>query len=104
MKTLETQGFVIAMEQLKGFGEMERTEYLDNFDIDRITRDLSRNNGVPATWLLAEKEVIAIREARAQAQQQQALLENMPGMAKAASDLGKAPEDGSIQSEVRNAA
>lgn len=104
MKTLETQGFVIAMEQLKGFGEMERTEYLDNFNIDRITRDLSRNNGVPATWLLAEEDVKAIRDARIKDQQQQALLENVPGMAKAASDLGKAPEDGSIQSEVRNAA
>jgi len=104
MKTLETQGFVIAMEQLKGFAEAERLEYIDNFNIDVITRDLSRNNGVPATWLNAEKEVIAIRDVRAQAQQQQALMENMPGMAKAAGDLGKAPEDGSIQSEVRNAA
>jgi len=104
MKTLETQGFVIAMEQLRGFAEAERTEYLDNFNIDQITRDLSRNNGVPATWLNAEKDVISIREARAKDEQQRALLENMPGMAKAASDLGKAPEDGSIQSEVRNAA
>ncbi len=104
MKTLETQGFVIAMEQLKGFAEAERLEYIDNFNVDVITRDLSRNNGVPATWLNAEKKVIAIREARAEAEQRQALMENMPGMAKVAGDLGKAPEDGSIQSEVRNAA
>jgi hypothetical protein len=104
MKTLETQGFVIAMEQLKGFAEAERFEYMDNYNVDVITRDLSRNNGVPATWLNAEKEVVAIREARAVAEQRQALLENMPGMAKAAGDLGKAPEDGSIQSEIRNAA
>jgi hypothetical protein len=103
MKTLETQGFVIAMEQLKGFAEAERIEYIDNFNVDVITRDLSRNNGVPATWLNAEKEVIAIREARAEAQQRQALMENMPGLAKGAADLGKAPEAGSIQSEIRSA-
>lgn len=104
MKTLETQGFVIAMEQLKGFNEAERIEYIDNFNVDVITRDLSRNNGVPATWLNAEKKVIQIREARAEAAQRQALMENMPGMAKAAGELGKAPEAGSIQSEIRNAA
>lgn len=104
MKTLETQGFVIAMEQLKGFAEAERLEYMDNFNVDVITRDLSRNNGVPATWLLSEKDVKVIREARAEAEQRQALMENMPGIAGAVGDLGKAPEDGSIQQEVRNAA
>ena len=104
MKTLETQGFVIAMEQLKGFAEADRLEYLDNFKEDVITRDLSRNNGVPATWLNTTDEVKKIREARAEAQQQQALMENMPGLAKGAADLGKAPEDNSILSEIRDAA
>ncbi len=105
MKTLETQGFVIAMEQLNAaFAPSEDFEYMDNFDKDEIARNLSRNNGVPATWLVEKKGVKQIREIRAEAAQKQALMENMPGLSKGVTDLGKAPEDGSIQTEVRNAA
>ena len=104
MKTLETQGFVIAMEQLKGFGEMERFEYLDNFNIDQISRDLSRNNGMPATWLKDIKVRDAERKERAKTLQLQQLMENVPGLSKALGDLGKKPEDGSITQGIVNAA
>jgi len=104
MKTLETQGFVIAMEQLKSFGEMERYEYLDNFNIDQISRDLPRNNGVPATWLNGEEEVDQIRKERAAQDNLAALMENVPGLAKALGDMSKKPEDGSITQGIMDAA
>lgn len=104
MKTLETQGFVKTMEELKGFAEVERLEYIDNFDIDQISRDLSRNNGMPATWLKDIDARNKERQTRTQQLQVQALLEQVPGLAKALGDLGKKPDDGSITQGIMNAA
>jgi len=64
-----------------------RPDILDNFNLDRIVRDTSRNDGLPADWLADEDEVEQLRksraEAAAQAQQQQQML-------MAADALGKA--------------
>jgi hypothetical protein len=104
MKTLETQGFVKSMEDLRGFSEAERMEYLDNIEIDETTRGIFRNNGVPSVWLKDIEKRDAERKAIAKQQQAAALLEQVPGLAKAASDAGKAPEEGSITKGVMNAA
>jgi len=105
LKSLESQGFIMTMDQLKvAFGELDRTEYLDNFDIDKASRNLARNNGVPATWLKNEDTVKAEREQQMKAAQQQAAMEQLPGLAKAAADAGKAPERGSLTERTLNAA
>lgn len=42
---------------------------LDNFDFDKVTRDLSDINAVPAGWMKGEGDVQVIRQQRAEAQQ-----------------------------------
>jgi hypothetical protein len=109
LKSLETQGFVITMEQMMPIIEkqgaerdIERIE--DNFNFDQIARDISRNNGVPATWLRSEDEKQNIRNQREMLQRAMAVAEALPGLAKATADAGKAPEEGSITEGVMNAA
>lgn len=87
LKSLESQGFVMTMEQLKlAFGEVGRLEYMDNFDIDKASRNLGRNNGIPATWLKNEKLMKAEREQRAAEAKEQAAMEQLPDAAKALAD------------------
>lgn len=105
MKTLETQGFVKTMDEMKMlFGELNILDYIDNIDIDRATRDMAINNGVPATWLKNEDVRDEQRRQRQEFQQQQMEMEQMPNMAKAATEAGKAPEKGSIAERMLNAA
>jgi len=104
LKTLESEGFVKTMEELKYLFDAEREDYLDNFDTDKITRDVSMNNGMPATWLkditLRDQE----RRQRAQQAQAQAMLDRAPELAKAAKAASQKPEDGSITKEIIDAA
>ncbi len=97
MKTLESQAFVKTMEELRiAYGQMEITEYLDNFDIDESSRNLARNNGVPATWLKDTDLMAEERQVRAAAEQRQREVEQAQMIAAAAKDGGTAPEEGSL--------
>lgn len=102
LKSLESEGFILTMTQLKeAFGE-ENTGWMDNFDADVATRDFARNYGVPANWMkdtdLRDEE----RQVRAEAQQKQVELEQAQMMAAAAKDGGTAPEEGSPTERMLN--
>lgn len=102
LASLESEGLVVTMQQLReSFGE-EDTGWMDNFDKDRISRDMARNNAVPANWLkdvdLRDEE----RQIRAEAEQKQRELEQAQIMAAAAKDGGKAPEKGSATERILN--
>jgi hypothetical protein len=86
IKQLENAAFVRTSEMLLPYAKI-RPEMLDNFDFDEICRDMARNDGLPARWLLDEEIVAQTRAARAQAQQQAMQAEQME---RAAAALGKA--------------
>ena len=109
LKTLESEGFVKTMTDLKSMAELEvmgegQFVFLDNYDKDIISRDMGRNNGVPATWLKAKEKRDAERAAKAERQQKMALMEQVPDLAKAAKNLSTKPEEGSITEGIMNAA
>jgi hypothetical protein len=68
-----------------------RPDILDNYDMDKIVRDVSRNDGMPADWILAADQVAETRKARAQQQAQMAKMQQMSMMADAAAKAGSIP-------------
>lgn len=68
---------------------------MDNLNDDRAFRGIAQRQNMPADWLRTEEERDALRQARADKQEQMAALEAAPEMAKAVPKLGKAPESGS---------
>lgn len=54
---------------------------VDNFDFDVIVPDLAEINAVPRRWMRSEEDKQKIREGRAQAQQQQQLVDAAPALA-----------------------
>lgn len=104
LKTLETEGFVKTLNELAVLSEAGRLDFLDNFDLDKITRDMSMNNGMPATWLKDLDKRDEERAIRAEQAQQQAMMERLPDLSKAARNLSQKPEEGSITQEILNEA
>ena len=104
LKTLDSEGFVKTMADLLPLAEAGITDWLDNFDIDEITRNMGRNNGMPSTWIKAMKAVKKERFDRQQAQAQQALMENAKDLSGAVKNLSVKPEEGSIAEGAINAA
>ncbi len=102
LRTLETEGLQKTLLDWAPLAEL--SDWLDNLDTDKAFRDSSRNNGMPATWLKDIDRVRQERLDREQAAQQQALLEQVPELAKAAKAAGTKPEDGSITEKLINAA
>jgi len=100
LRTLESEGLNQLM--LEWAPMMETTNVLDNLDKDVAFRESSRNRGVSATWLVDIKTRDEKRAADAEAAQQQAMLQAMPEMAKAAKAGGTAPEEGSITERAMN--
>jgi hypothetical protein len=86
IKSLENAAFIRTSEMLLPYVQI-KPEMLDNFDFDEICRDMARNDGLPARWLMEEEMVAQQRAARAQAQQQAMQAQQME---QAASALGKA--------------
>lgn len=104
LKTLETEGFVKTMETMRSFIEGNLLDFLDNFDIDKLTRDMSMNNGMPATWLKAIKQRDVDRAAKAEQARTQAMMEQLPDVAKGIKAVSQKPEEGSPAQEMLNAA
>lgn len=102
LRTLETEG--LAQLMLDWAPMMETSDFMDNLNTDVAFRDSSRNRGVPATWLHDTDDRDKDRVKREQAAQQQALLEQIPDLAKAAKAAGTAPEEGSITKGIQDAA
>jgi hypothetical protein len=86
IKQLENAAFVRISEMLLPYAQL-KPEILDNLDFDEITRDMARNDGLPARWLLDEEMVAQQRASRAQAAQAQMQAEQLE---RTASALGKA--------------
>lgn len=77
----ETEAMTQARESLQPIVEMQLQEWkmtgkqpadwvLDNYDFDKYTEKVNRNHGVPASVTRSRREVMALRQSRAQAEQQ----------------------------------
>ena len=86
IRQLENSAFIRTSEMLLPYAQI-RPEMLDNYDFDEITRDMARNDGLPARWLMEEETVAQQRAQRAQ--QAQAAMQAEQAE-QAASALGKA--------------
>ena len=95
IKSLENAAFIRTSEMLLPFANL-RPEMLDNFDFDEITRDMARNDGLPARWLMDEEMVAQTRAQRAQAAQAQAQAEQMERQAAAIGKVGGVKQDSAI--------
>jgi hypothetical protein len=86
IRQLENAAFIRTSEMLLPYAQI-RPDMLDNYDFDEISRDMARNDGLPARWLMDEEMVAQQRAQRAQQAQQAMQAEQME---KTASALGKA--------------
>lgn len=86
IRQLENSAFIRTSEMLLPYAQI-KPEMLDNYDFDEISRDMARNDGLPARWLMDEEMVAQQRAQRAQAAQQAMQAEQLE---QAASALGKA--------------
>lgn len=64
-------------------------DIFDNFDLDESARALGQINGMRSKLIRPKDQVDAIRESRAQAQQQAQMAEAAPGVARAVKDLSQ---------------
>jgi len=103
IKSLENNAWYRQMESSRELWQA-KPELLDNYELDEIERDLSRNNGLPARWIRPEDAVEEIRKMRAQAQAEQQKMEQAMMMAKAAGDVGKIPNDSAAVNALKDAA
>lgn len=92
LKALQNQGIMNALSAVLPLAA-NQPDILDNFDTDAIARDLTRNYGAPPEMLRPMKQILALRNARAQQAQAQQGMQMVATMAKAGKDLGGAPED-----------
>jgi len=70
-----------------------KPEVMDTFDEDMTVRELAEINGVPARVLRSKEQIAELRAGRAQAAQQQNLLEGADTAANAAKNMAKAASE-----------
>lgn len=95
IKALENNAFDRDLETLMPLIQIA-PDAVDNYDLDEIVRDRSRNNGLPARWMRDLEEVEEMRAARAQAAAQQAQMRQAEQLAGAAGKAGGIKEDGLV--------
>jgi hypothetical protein len=95
IKSLENAAFVRTSEMLLPYVQI-KPDMLDNFDFDEICRDMARNDGLPARWLMEEEMVAQQRAARAQAQQQAMQAQQMEQAASAIGKAGSVKQDSAL--------
>ena len=103
IKSLENTAFYRSMELL-GPMAANRPDILDNFDLDTIARDSSRNDGMPADWLLDEDERDKIRDARAQEIQKAQEMQMALAASEAAKNAGSVKSDSALAGALQKAA
>ncbi len=94
LKALQNQGIINTLSVLQPLAQ-QRPEVLDNFDLDKLVRDLARNYGTPPDnlrKLRGKNSVESIRVARQQAAAAQQAAELAQRMGGTMADLGKAPK------------
>lgn len=101
IRALENSAFARNLEIIAPISQM-RPDVLDNYDFDRITRDLIRNDGVNADWMLPKEQVDAIREQRAAQQQAMMQAQQAEQMASAAAKAGSIKSDSMLGQALAN--
>ena len=94
LKQLQAYGVQNTLEQVGMVGQV-KPDVWDNFDADAYAQFMADTNNVPNSILNSTKEVADIRAARAEAQQQQAMVQAAPQLADAAGKLSKPIESNS---------
>ena len=89
MKAEEAQGILRAWEFAGNVSGLDRS-VVDNLDADKSLEIISKISGAPSSILKSSKQVVAIREARAAAQAEQAKLNQIQQGAEAAKQVGEA--------------
>jgi hypothetical protein len=89
-KAERAAGFMRALNQAGEYAKMTGDlEPLDWFDFDTSTPEILDIFGAPARWVRSEEDVAARREGRAQAAQQQQMVDAAPSMASMAKAMPK---------------
>lgn len=94
LRQLQLYGVNATIEQIGLVGQIDPTIW-DNFDGDAYARFAAETNNVPLEVLKPSKQVKKERDARAQAEQQQQMVNNAPMMADAVNKLSKPVEPNS---------
>ena len=88
LRQFETAASDRLIERAVGLAAAGDTSGMDNINTDAYLRQSARNDGVTEDILRPEKDVKALREAKAQAAAQQAQLDQAEQVAKAAGSVG----------------
>jgi hypothetical protein len=83
-------GILRTFEQLAPIAQTAGPSVYKRFNIDKISKELARLNGMPSKVLYSDEEMLAIDEQQAQANQTQQILAAAPVAASAAKDLAQA--------------
>ncbi len=94
LKRQSAQGWVSTEASIQGLAAADPA-VMDNFDRDRIARDLAEANGCEADWLVPVEDRDRARAERQQAQAQAAQAQMLSDMAGKSGQLAKSPEPGS---------
>lgn len=100
IKNLQNLAFMRTLEQIGPMIQV-KPEILDNFNTDTIARDIHRNDGSPADWLLDEDERDDMRAQRAEQQAQMMEQQQMMAQADAAAKAGSIKEDSVIAQQMK---
>lgn len=90
-RSSELTKYNIFLQNIAGFVQVH-PEGLDNFDLDKMERDIAEKSGIPFDNIKKKKDVAAIRQARAEQEQVQQELINLETGASAAEKFSKIEE------------
>ncbi len=99
LKQLQAYGVQNTLEQVGMVGQV-KPDVWDNFDADAYAQFLADTNNVPNNILLSTDDVEEIRVARAQAEQNQAIVQSAPMLADAAGKLNQTIAPDSMLEQV----
>jgi len=91
LKALQNQAIVNTLSVLQPMAQ-QQPDVLDNFDLDKLVRKMSRNYGVTPDLIRSMPDVKKIREARQQQAAAQQAAQLAQSMSVSADKLGKAPK------------
>ena len=100
LKALQNRGIEQTFQFLQQLIAV-KPEVADNFDMDKIVRDYSRNAGMSAELLRDMRSMMILRQQRMKLQQQQQALQAAEQLGKASKGLGGAPDF--VQDAAKNA-
>ncbi len=90
IKAADNNSWMEFQGMMEAIFAIDPTIITDNWDMDKIARNVGENTGMPVDWQRKVIDRDEMRAERAQAQQAAAEAEAAPGMAKAAKDISDA--------------